>query len=443
MKRILLFGAGKSATTLIQFIADYCQKKNHEFIVCDNDLLLAESKIKGFKTSRALSLDVNNDNERQSAISSADLVISLLPPSLHIRVAKDCVLFYKNLLTASYVDEQLQNLSEEIERRGILFISEMGLDPGIDHMSAMHIIDTLKSRGAKIQSFYSHCGGLVAPESDDNPWHYKITWNPRNVVMAGNAGARYLENGKEKHIGYHEVFSFDNQNIELQETGLLSWYANRDSISYLYTYGLKDLKTFIRTTLRYPSYNKAWNIVVHLDLTNTGDRDFISDCNTVSDWFEKKRTSFEKSNPESPLIELLKSDDIRNQFTYLGFFESMELPSKDSSSEILLYLLESRLAMKPHDRDMIVMIHEVEYEMGNRKEKLTSSLVVKGTDNLHTAMAKTVGTPLAIGAILVLEGKINLIGLHIPVVPEIYNPVLEELRKNGIEFNEKTEIISQ
>lgn len=436
MKKVLLFGAGKSATTLIHFLASYCQEHQHQFIVCDQDVALAQAKIAGFTTSAATDINVTTEAALQAAVASADLVISLLPPALHIMVAKECLRFYKPLLTASYVDEQMENLAEEIERRGILFVAEMGLDPGIDHMSAMKIIDDLRSNNARITSFYSHCGGLVAPESDDNPWHYKITWNPMNVVMAGSGGARYLENGQQKEISYQQVFGNEDQLIRIDDIGDLAWYANRDSLSYLHTYKLDDLKTFIRTTLRYPSYDRAWNVLVQLRLTDTNDGDFVAGCATVKDWFTKKTGLLKQAQPDNPVHTLLKSPDIQHQLEFLGCYSDEPLVAKANSAEVLLMLLQEKLVMKPHDRDMIVMVHEVDYEVNSKKERLTSTLIVKGTDSLHTAMSKTVGTPLAILATLILEGKINLTGLHIPVIPEIYIPVLERLAEEGIAFTE-------
>lgn len=436
MKKILLFGAGKSATTLIDFLANYCEENQHQFLICDREVGHVKSRLEKYKNTECMSLDVTDQQQRQSAISQADLVISLLPPSLHILVARDCLKFYKNLLTASYIDDQLMDLADEIKRRDILFISEMGLDPGIDHMSAMHIIDRLKKQEASIHSFYSHCGGLVAPESDDNPWHYKITWNPRNVVTAGSAGAKYLESGQYKEIGYKEIFSFPDQKIQVPEIGTLAWYANRDSISYLKTYGLEGLDTFIRTTLRYPSYNRAWNILVQAEMTSSTDKNFVSDCSTIKDWFQKKLDLLASKQPDHPVLSQINEPEIKNQFEYLGLYDSSDIPEGYSSADILLSLLETHLKMAPHDKDMIIMVHEVDYEIASKKEKLTSTLVVKGSDSLNTAMAKTVGTPLAIGAKLILEGKINLTGLHIPVIPEIYEPVLSELAENGISFIE-------
>lgn len=439
MKKVLLFGAGKAATTLIHFMGKYCASHNHEFLVCDQDLKTAQSKITGYATSRAVSIDVTNEEQRQDIVSGADLVISLLPPALHILVAKDCLRFYKDLLTASYIDPQLHELAAEIKRRDILFLSEMGLDPGIDHMSAMRIFDRLRNEGALIKSFYSHCGGLMTPESDDNPWHYKITWNPMNVVRAGSAGARFLLYGKEETVEYSDIFSRTDQTIQLEKIGPLAWYPNRDSISYLNTYGLEGVDTFIRTTLRYPAYNRAWNLIVHLGLTCTGDQDQLQGCNTVTDWYHKKVKAFKENNPDSKLMPLLSDSNIEAQFRYLGLYDDSPLPPANSSAEVMLSLLVNHLVMKQEDKDMIVMVHEIEYEIAHTRKKITSTLIVEGDDSLNTAMAKTVGAPLAIGASLILEGKITATGLHIPVIPEIYEPILERLAQNGIAFAEKEE----
>lgn len=436
MKKVLLFGAGKSATTLIHVLSDYCQKHGHELIVCDQDLQLAESKITGYRNTKAVNFDVNDEQQRQTAIAAVDLVISLLPAFLHIKVAKDCLKFRKNLLTASYIDEQMKALADDVQDRGVLFLSEMGLDPGIDHMSAMKIIDELKEQGAEIRSFYSHCGGLVAPESDDNPWHYKITWNPRNVVSAGRAGAQYLERGVQKQLGYGEVFAQEGQIVHLQGVGDLGWYANRDSLSYIDTYGLRKLDTFIRTTLRYPSYIEAWNLLVQMGLTSETDGHELAGCRTYHEWFQKNLSAFNQGRKDA-VNQLLNKPQLQEQFRFLGLYDERALRTHASSAEILLGLLEEKWIMRADDKDMIVMIHEVDYKLDGTEKKLTSSLLVKGSDSVNTAMSKTVGTPLAIAAGLLLEGKMSVTGLHIPVIPEIYLPVLEELRRYEIAFDEK------
>lgn len=433
MKEILLFGAGKSATCLIDYLGKCCDLNEWKLIVCDSDLALAQSKTRNFLSAEAASFDVSDDEMRHKFISKADIVISMLPPTLHFLVAKDCVTFSKNLLTASYIDENIKSLKVEIEKKQLLFLGEMGLDPGIDHMSAMKLIHDIKNQGGKITSFKSHCGGLVSPESDDNPWHYKITWNPANVVMAGNAGATYRENGKTIEVPYSEIFNDDNNVVDVPGLFPLAWYANRDSLSYIDTYRLHDAKTFIRTTLRYPSFCRGWKKMVRLGFTNKNDHEDIKDCKTFSDWFKLKKEKLVLQN-----VDIFFNSEFLEQVNFLGLNENENIPVEISNSALLLqYLLEKKLVMQTDDKDMIVMLHEIEYSVNEKNEKIRSCLIVKGEDQLHTAMAKTVGLPLGIAAKLVLEEKIKLTGLHIPVIPEIYEPVLKELEQNGIKFNEE------
>ncbi|HXR83076.1 MAG TPA: saccharopine dehydrogenase C-terminal domain-containing protein [Hanamia sp.] len=436
---ILLFGAGKSATYLIDYLGKCCDKNEWKLIVNDSNLSLVESKTKNFTSAEAISFDVTHEEKRHEFISKADLVISMLPPALHFLIAKDCVTFSKNLLTASYLDEKIKSLKGEVEKKGILFLAEMGLDPGIDHMSAMKMINEIKSKGGKIISFKSHCGGLVSPESDDNPWHYKITWNPANVVMAGSAGAVYLDDGKKIEIPYSQIFNDKNNEINIPGFFPLAWYANRDSLSYIETYQLHDVKTFVRTTLRYPSFCRGWNKIIQLDMTNKNDHEEIKDCKTFKDWFNlKKEKFFSKNESDFDKYDFLDSE-FSKQIDYLGLFEDELIPFEISNSALLLQnVLEKKLVMKPHDKDMIIMLHEVDFSINGKNKKTKSCLIVKGEDQVHTAMAKTVGLPLAIAAKLILENKIQLSGLHISVIPEIYEPVLKELELNGIKFDEET-----
>lgn len=437
MKTILLFGAGKSATFLIDYLGKCCEENNWKLWVCDSDLSLAKSKTKNFPLAEAISFDVNNEEKRHEFISKSDMVISMLPPSLHFLVARDCIAFSKNLLTASYIDEKIKFLKDEIEKKGLIFIGEMGLDPGIDHMSAMKMINDIKKQEGKIKSFKSYCGGLVSPESDNNPWHYKITWNPQNVVMAGSAGGVYRSDGKIVEVPYSAIFNDENNIIEVPGLFPLAWYANRDSLSYIDTYQLHGAATFIRATLRYPSFCRGWEKIIQLDLTNTNDHEEIKSCTTLEDWFtvkkeklvSKKQNDFNESNFFNP--------EFIEQIDFLSLRSSQKIPVGIPNSALLLqYLLEKNLLMKPDDKDMVIMLHEIEYAVNKENKKISSCLIVKGEGQLHTAMAKTVGLPLGITAKLILKNKIQLTGLHIPVAPEIYEPVLKELELNGIKFNE-------
>ncbi|MBI2730189.1 MAG: saccharopine dehydrogenase NADP-binding domain-containing protein [Sphingobacteriales bacterium] len=441
MKTIALFGAGKSATVLIEYLLSEGIKNDWQVIIADASKELIESKTKKAANSEAIQLDIANDKERQEVINRADIVISMMPAQLHYLVAKDCVLFRKNLLTASYADEGIKDLKQSIEENQLLFLCEMGLDPGIDHMSAVQLFHQIENKGGTVTSFKSHCGGLIAPESDTNPWHYKISWNPRNVVLAGKAGAMFKEAGTITNRSYNEIFEHC-PTVNVTDMGEFAWYPNRDSLSYIPLYALNNANNFIRTTLRHPAFCRGWDKIVHLGLTDTGDADNILDCVTYEDWFNRKLFFIEQRDMEwdeylELYVEEIYHEELRQQFSFLGLMEKNTLPKEHScSADILQYTVETKLAMEPDDKDMIVMLHEIEYAINNKPFTINSSLIVKGENSLHTAMAKTVGLPLGIAAKLILQDKIRLTGLHIPVVKEIYEPVLKELALNGIVFKE-------
>jgi saccharopine dehydrogenase (NADP+, L-glutamate forming) len=346
----------------------------------------------------------------------------MMPPSLHFLVAKDCVEYRKHLLTASYIDNKIRSLQDEIKQKKLLFLCEMGLDPGIDHMSAMKIVHEIKENGGHVTSFKSHCGGLVAPESDNNPWHYKISWNPRNVVLAGKAGAEYKLDNAIIHKDYRALFA-DCSEVMIDGLGNLAIYPNRDSLSYMAPYKLNDAHTFIRTTLRYPSYCKGWDAIVQSGLSNETDTIDTTGL-TFTKWSEAVLPFVNSAN--------------KSMLEFLGLFDEAFVPAAaKTSADVLQYLLETKLAMQPADKDMIVMLHEIEYETSSgEKKKIESSLIVKGEDSLRTAMAKTVGLPLGIAAKLILEDKIHLTGVHMPILKEIYEPVLLELEKFYVIFRE-------
>jgi saccharopine dehydrogenase-like NADP-dependent oxidoreductase len=422
MKSILLFGAGKSATCLIDYLTRICTEKNWILTIADADAEALRKKLIPSSFVHAIQVNVESPGERNLLIKKADLVISLLPPALHILIAKDCIFNLKNLLTASYVDEEIRKLSSAVREKKLLFLCEMGLDPGIDHMSAMQIIHKIRREGGIIESFLSHTGGLVAPESDDNPWHYKISWNPANVVKAGSSGAIYKEDGKIKKLSYESLFENTGM-AEINPMGKLAWYPNRDSLAYIPVYGLESARSFIRTTLRHPDYCFGWKNLVKAGLTND-EKVIPSFIKTISDW-------------SHPLLSFVNNS---NKYLYeqLGLFQNESLPEgAHTSAKILQALLEKNWKMKETDKDMILMLHEFEYLLNKRRYSLRSSLVVKGENALRTAMAKTVGLPLGIAAKLILENRMTISGLHIPIIPEIYEPVLEELALEGIHFREE------
>lgn len=442
MKTILLFGAGKSATLLIEYLIDHLTENNWNFIVCDADLELAASKTKNATNTKVVSVNVENDIERKELVKSADLVISMMPPALHFLIAKDCVEFKKHLLTASYVDANIKALEQEILDKKLFFLCEMGLDPGIDHMSAMKLIDSIKAKGGKITSFVSHCGGLIAPESDNNPWHYKITWNPRNVVLAGKDGAEYLKDNNISRISYNAIFR-NCPALNIIEDYPLCWYPNRETSHYIDLYELQGISTFIRTTLRHPAFCRGWNKLVNIGLTAIDDFEQINECKTFAEWFQKKTARFTEHRKDwNNYLQVYITDPYKNEFNkqlnYLGIESSQTLPPNfNSSADILQYVFEKHLSMKEDDKDMIVMLHEIEYVLNENRSSVKSSLIVKGENQIKTAMAKTVGLPLGIATKLILQDKIKLKGLHIPTQEEIYKPVLAELEEYGIRFNEE------
>ncbi len=441
MKTILLFGAGKSATVLIDYLIAGAAANNWQIIVADADKNLIASKTANASCAEAAVIDITKDDQRAALVQRADIVISMMPPALHFLVAKDCLEYGKNLLTASYVDEQIKTLAASIENKKLLFLCEMGLDPGIDHMSAMKMIDTIKAAGGSISSFKSHCGGLVAPESDNNPWHYKISWNPRNIIMAGSAGAVYKENGEIISTAYHAVFE-NCQTVPFPGLTTLAWYPNRDSLGYIPVYKLEEATTFIRTTLRYPAFCRGWDYIVNLGLTDTDDHDNIIDCETYQDWLERKLYIVETREMSlDEYIDLYVTEGYENEIAELFRFLELESNNKlpkaaQCSADILQFIAENKLGMQPGDKDMIVMLHDIDYVHNGRPSSIKSSLLVKGEDNIHTAMAKTVGLPLGIAAKLILNGTIQLSGLHIPTHASIYQPVLQELEQLGVAFTE-------
>lgn len=504
MKQVLLFGAGKSATVLIEYLLKNAESESWQVTVVDADLAGAQKKIANSKFGTAVSFDISNAELRGDHIVKADIVISLMPPALHFLIAKDCLRFKKNLLTASYVDEQMRSLKNEVEQSGLLFLCEMGLDPGIDHMSAKKMIDEIHADGGKISSFYSHCGGLIAPESDNNPWHYKISWNPKNVVTAGQAGAIFKENGEIKELEYKELFA-EKRYVVIPGHDVLCWYPNRDSLSYISLYAVEECETFIRTTLRHPDFIYGWKNVIDTNLTSdtqvydTNGKTMAQlfkehmDKNGFSEWLEEKLkdqfdstknllaelvslVDLEKQAEEKGIesveefmivdeqgdLQQIDIDDLKvnaaatladkmhdasltlKQLFYLGLDDQVTVVNKGecSAANLLQFALEKKLALQPGDKDMVIMQHEIEFEKGSQKLKTTSTLKLIGEDDVHTAMAKTVGLPLGIAAKLILNGTINLKGLHIPTSKEIYLPVLTELEFHGVVFTDQNETLS-
>lgn len=437
---ILLIGAGRSASYLINYLIKNRKKENWKIKIADIDFSPTIRKMVGDQVELLL-LNIQNEDERRSQIKSADLVISMLPAHMHIGVAKDCIEFKKNMVTASYISKELKALEGEALKAGICMINEIGVDPGIDHCSAMEQIDHIRNSGGVMLDFETFTGGLVAPESDNNPWNYKFSWNPRNVVVAGQGGAvMFKQEGTYKYIPYHRLFR-RTELINIDGYGKFEGYANRDSLMYREIYGLEDIKTMYRGTLRRPGFCRAWDAFVQLGATDDSYvienseeltfRSFINlflPYNTTDSVEMKFRHNLNLAHDEVELFEKLK---------WLDIFEDIPVELKNATpAQILQIILERKWNLEKDDHDMVVMWHKFVYELNGEVKEKQSSMVLKG-DNQFTAMSKSVGLPVGIAAKLLLNGSIQEKGIHIPIKKGMYEPILRELESDGIQFEEK------
>ena len=435
-QKIFIIGAGRSASSLIKYLINVSVKNNFEITIGDKDVSLVKDKIAGHKCASAIQFDVLNEAQRISEIKNADIVISMLPASLHFIVAQDCLKYKKNLVTASYVSKDIQSLNDQAQKQGVILLNEIGLDPGIDHMSAMKVIDDIKNKGGVIKSFKSYCGGLVAPEYDTNPWNYKFTWNPRNVVLAGQGTAQYIDSGKYKYIPYGQLFK-RTDTVNVLNYGQFEAYANRDSLSYREVYKLNDIPTLFRGTLRKPGYSEAWDLFVQMGLTDDSYEMDVSGMN-YSDFFNSFIDVRNRDIKSYLKSHFRVSDDVISKVEWLGFFNQINLGlDKGTPAQILQKILESKWLLKKEDKDMIVMQHQFIYEIEGKERELHSSFVLIGEDQTYTGMAKTVGLPVGIATKLILNGEIKSTGVKVPVSQDIYKPVLEELERYGIRFIEE------
>ena len=442
MKNILIIGAGKSSAALIKYLLDKSEKEHLQLTIGDIATKNAKKIINKHPNAKAIVLDVYDKNQRENEIQKADIVISMLPARFHIEVAKDCITFKKHMVTASYISEEMKALDNQAKEKGLVFMNEIGLDPGIDHMSAMQVIDRIKSKGGKMLLFESFCGGIVAPESDNNLWNYKFTWNPRNVVLAGQGGAAmFIQEGTYKYIPYHKLFR-RTEFLKVNGSGDFEAYANRDSLRYRSVYGLDDIPTMYRGTIRKVGFSRAWNIFVQLGMTddsytiqhseNMSYRDFVNLflAYSPSDSVELKLRSYLKIDQDDLMWAKLVELDIFNPN------KRIELKNA-TPAQMLQKILQDSWTLADDDKDMIVMQHLFGYEINGEKKQIESSFVIKGENQTYTAMAKTVGLPVAIAALKVLKGEIKTPGVQLPITKEVYEPILKELEENGVIFKEK------
>lgn len=442
MRKILIVGAGKSTGVLIQYLLNKSVSEKLQLIIGDLVLENAKKLAGDHPNAKAIELDIFKKEEREKAVEMADIVISMLPARFHIEVAKDCLRFRKNMVTASYISEEMELLDEQVKKKGLIFMNEIGVDPGIDHMSAMQVIDRIREEGGKMILFESFTGGLVAPESDTNLWNYKFTWNPRNVVVAGQGGvAKFIQEGKFKYIPYNRLFR-RTEFIEVEGYGKFEVYANRNSLKYTSIYGLDDALTLYRGTIRRVGFSKAWNMFVQLGMTddsyimeNSEDmsyRDFVNSFLPYSptDSVELKFRHNLKMDQDDIMWDKLLELDIFNPNKKVGLKNA-------TPAEILQKILMDKWTLAPEDKDMIVMYHKFGYEINGEKKQIDATMVNIGKDQSETAMARTVGLPVAIAALKILNGTITTPGVQLPIKKEVYDPILRELAENGIVFKEE------
>jgi len=440
-KHILVLGAGRSSSALINYLLNQSLLNNWVVTVGDISKQMAEQRMRGFVTGYAIEFNIDNYENSCKTIAAADIVVSLLPAYLHSKAAKICLQEKKHFLTASYITEEMKAFDAEAKSKDLLFLNECGLDPGIDHMSGMQLIDKIRSEGGTLTSFESFTGGLLAPETDpENPWRYKFTWNPRHVVMAGQSTARFLEHGQYKFIPYQQLFKRITS-VSVPGYGEFEGYANRDSLKYLEIYGLLGIQTMLRGTLRNDGFCSAWNILVQLgccedsfhmeNVKTMTHRDFINSFLRFheTESVEEKICSVYNLSPQS---------DEMKKFTWSGFFSTeLVLLDKGTPAQILEHILNKKWKLVSGDKDLIIMWHRFKYESAGMQKEVQAYLTALGDDEVSTAMAKTVGLPLAIAAKLLLQGKIESRGVVIPVKKEFYNPILEELKELGISLIER------
>jgi len=440
MEKILVLGAGMVSRPMIQYLLD---QPDFHVIMASRTVSKAEHMIDGHPQGEAFSLDVNDDKKVEDFVSKADVVVSLLPYTYHVKVAEMCITDKKHMITTSYVSDAMRALDEKAKNAGILILNECGLDPGIDHMSAMRIIHDIEKNKGKVVSFRSTTGALPSHEANSNPFGYKFSWSPRGVLLASRNAARWLEDGKEISIPGEQLF----ENYSLQDikgVGTFENYPNRNSVPYKDIYGLKNATTVYRGTFRMTGWCETLRSIVALGWLNEELPTGFSG-KTYGDLTRQLIGAKPKDNlpfTTALYLGLKPYSAIIKRLEWLGLFGDMLLPKdKNNPLDYLNTLTLQKMSMGEHERDMVVMHHEFIAEYPSKKEYVTSTLVDYGIPDGDTSVARTVALPAAIAVKMILKKEINMTGVHIPVIPEIYNPILDELEDMGIKFEEKTEIL--
>ncbi len=443
MKQILIIGAGQSTASLVNYLLERAQERDWFVIVADRNVELARQKAAGHPRSQAIGFDVNDAATRSTLIGKAQIVVNMLPRPYQHLIALECLNYNASMITASYADPLVERLDADAHRKGVLILNEMGVDPGIDHMVAMSIIQRVHAQKGFVTSLRSYGGGLPAPESQVNPLRYAITWNPRNVLMAGEDGALYKEDGKIKLLPFYHIFQ-RTWTVDIEGLGTFEVYPNRDSLSYKAELGLQREHTIIRGTLRYPGWSETWQQIIHLGLANE-----VLRIPQLKDLTYRELTEMclpqteSKRKLEQRVAEYLgisPTGRIMENLRWLGLFSKEPIGfDAQSVADVMIALIRQKLQMPPGGRDMVILRHEIEAvypEEKDRKESITSTLIEYGDPGGQTAIAKTVGLPMAIAVELILDGKLPLTGCHIPTHPAVYEPVLAKLSQSGISFQE-------
>jgi saccharopine dehydrogenase-like NADP-dependent oxidoreductase len=440
LKKVLLLGAGMVAGPHVTYLLE----KGYQVTVASRTLTKAENLIGKHPNGVAKQFDITvaSNDELDALVKECDLAVSLLPYIYHVQVAKACIKNKKHMVTTSYVSPEMKALDSDAKAAGIIILNEIGVDPGIDHMSAQKIIDSVHERNGKINSFKSYCGGLPAPEANTNPWGYKLSWSPRGVILAGRNSARYKDDGDIVDISGEDLFDHHSAYPVKGVEGTYESYPNRDSLPYLDIYNISEAKTMFRGTIRNAGWCTALKKIADTGFLDIKEREFSEDftyrqlTNTllgVAEDANAKETFMKK-------FDLSEDNDVVKRFEWMGLFGEDKLPQKKISPlDALCYQWEEHLQYSNSERDMLILVHEFEYELPERKEKLTSTMVDFGIPNSDTSMSRTVGLPAAIGVSLILEGEIKDTGVHIPVKKSIYDPVLAELSELGIGFSDEIE----
>jgi len=434
-KKIVILGAGKSSSYLIKYLYDKRKELNISLNVFSD---YRPSYIDEFNEINFTILDIKDKEKLIQILQGTYIIVSLLPPFLHFEIAEICSKNKINMITASYLDEKIKTLEKSFIENDCFLFMEMGLDPGIDHMSAMKMIDKL-NKSNKIIEFESYTGGLVKLDKKNNPWGYKFTWNPMNVILAGAEGAKYLKEGISKSISYDEIFK-DLTSINIPENEYFEGYANRDSLKYKSLYNLNDIKTLKRGTLRHKGFCKTWSLLIDLGLTSNSKTLYNDNEMTFFNFFNYNIKAEDCNGLKKVLEEVYgikKDSQVFKNLEWSGFFSNKKISIKEGKfSDFLLSILMDKWTLSKGDIDLIVMTHTFVYKSEKKINKLISYLRIEGEDNIYTAMSKTVGLPMAVLIEHILKNDIDKKGIQLPFTKDIYIPILKKLKKLGIDFKE-------